>query len=159
MLFRSNLGWKLGDKLNVNIDNNKFEIYKSYFGFKLCPDTQTSFRIQPSIDDSLNLPVCTTYTKCIFDIVGSKLIFAAPNPIVNNGKQGKKNEIKKDLRLLSLLEVSEIVGFSVPTVKNYCQTGYLPAIKIGSRWRIPEDELYNWIKRALRGQYRNANEK
>jgi excisionase family DNA binding protein len=44
-------------------------------------------------------------------------------------------------KLFSLQEVSVILGFHLRTVQQWCAAGRLPAVRLGSRWRVPAEEI------------------
>lgn len=46
----------------------------------------------------------------------------------------------------SLVEVASIMGVSRATVYRLARYGALLAVKSGSRWEIPEDELIRFLK-------------
>ena len=45
-------------------------------------------------------------------------------------------------KLLSVKQYAELKGKNPDRVRYYCNSGRLPAIKVGNRWRIDEDTPY-----------------
>lgn len=43
-------------------------------------------------------------------------------------------------------EVGEILGVCAETVRAMCRAGTLPALKIGTRYRISRDRLRKWLE-------------
>lgn len=54
-------------------------------------------------------------------------------------------EIKPELKLYSLEDVSQIVGLTHRTIWNYVKAGKLPAVKIGGKWKVSEENLKKFI--------------
>lgn len=48
------------------------------------------------------------------------------------------------MRLLRTGEVAKRIGVHRETVRLWCKSGYLPAIKVGAHYRIREDHLEDW---------------
>lgn len=60
--------------------------------------------------------------------------------------------MEKHDRFLKPKEVAECLSLSLSTVYFYAQTGQLPAVQIGKRWRIPADRLERWLENKLARQ-------
>ena len=63
---------------------------------------------------------------------------------------------KKEVRMLTVKEVSEIKGIGVSTISLYCRNGIFPNAKketspIGEFWLIPETDLA-LVKKRERGR-------
>lgn len=56
-------------------------------------------------------------------------------------------------RYLTAGEASEITGFKPNTLSIMARQGRIPAIKIGSRWRFPDDELASWVESKRDGDH------
>ncbi len=61
-----------------------------------------------------------------------------------------------DQGLLSAQELAGLAGFSVHTVRDWCQQGLLPAEKIGNRWRIPREKGMLALKKMNRRRRRKC---
>ena len=49
------------------------------------------------------------------------------------------------MRLLNLEEVSELISIPVSTLRKWAKSKYLPAFKLGTNWRVSEEDLSQWI--------------
>ena len=49
-------------------------------------------------------------------------------------------------KLLTTREVADILRMRIETITRKAERGLLPAIKVGGRWRIPEDRLEALLK-------------
>ena len=47
--------------------------------------------------------------------------------------------------LLSVAEVSPLIGFHVVTVRNWARAGRIPAVRIAGQWRFDPAELAAWV--------------
>lgn len=52
-------------------------------------------------------------------------------------------------KLLTSTEAAEILGLSKDSVKKYCQTGALEAIKLGRSWFIEKKEVMRYKRENL----------
>ncbi len=50
-------------------------------------------------------------------------------------------------RLLTSLEVAELLGFAAGTVVDWAEAGTVPAFKVGGRLRFRESEVVEWLER------------
>jgi excisionase family DNA binding protein len=48
--------------------------------------------------------------------------------------------------LLTVAEVSQLLGFHEVTVRNWARLGRLPAARIGGQWRFDPAELAGWVE-------------
>lgn len=53
--------------------------------------------------------------------------------------------------MLSLKQTAEKIGVHWKTVRTYCLSGKIKAVKIGRDWKIAEDEIEHILKNGLRG--------
>jgi len=53
-------------------------------------------------------------------------------------------------RLLSLVDTAAITNEKVSTVRRRIKDGILPSIKLGGRYKVPEQALYMWIQSNTR---------
>ncbi len=56
-----------------------------------------------------------------------------------------------------LLTVREVAGYfklNPTTVVRWCNTGYLPAAKLGKAWRIRRNDLEQWIAQRRGTEWR-----
>lgn len=51
------------------------------------------------------------------------------------------------IHLYTLKEVCDVVQLSRRTIYNYLKDGSLKAVKVGSQWRVTEEELKAFISR------------
>ena len=49
------------------------------------------------------------------------------------------------MRLLNLEQVSELISIPVSTLRKWAKSKYLPAFKLGTNWRVSEEDLSQWI--------------
>jgi excisionase family DNA binding protein len=56
-----------------------------------------------------------------------------------------RDRINRD-RLLTLTAVAGVLQVSIRTLKRMLRTKKLPALKVGSQWRIRESQLQQWIE-------------
>ncbi|MCX5992981.1 MAG: helix-turn-helix domain-containing protein [Chloroflexi bacterium] len=49
-------------------------------------------------------------------------------------------------KLLTTKEVAEMLRMRIETIVRKAEQGLLPAVKIGGRWRIPQDRLEQWFR-------------
>jgi excisionase family DNA binding protein len=49
-------------------------------------------------------------------------------------------------KLLTTKEVAEMLKMRIETITRKAEQGLLPAVKIGGRWRIPQDSFEQWFK-------------
>jgi len=49
------------------------------------------------------------------------------------------------MRLLNLKQVSELISIPVSTLRKWAKSKYLPAFKLGTNWRVSEEDLSQWI--------------
>lgn len=54
-------------------------------------------------------------------------------------------DIRPDLKLYSLSEVSELIGVTHRTAWNYVKAGKIKATKIGGGWKVTEENLKKFI--------------
>ena len=59
--------------------------------------------------------------------------------------------------LLSAQAFAELTGFSVHTIRDWCEQGLLPAQKIGNRWRLDRDSAMMALKYLNRRRRRKRN--
>jgi excisionase family DNA binding protein len=57
-----------------------------------------------------------------------------------------KNGPEPAVRLLTTKETAELLQVSRRTLQRLIERNKLPAVKVGSRWRIRESELAKWIQ-------------
>jgi excisionase family DNA binding protein len=48
--------------------------------------------------------------------------------------------------LLTIAEVSELIGFHAVTIRNWVRAGRLPAVRIAGQWRFDPAELAGWVE-------------
>jgi excisionase family DNA binding protein len=48
--------------------------------------------------------------------------------------------------LLTIAEVSDLLGFHEVTLRNWVRAGKLPAVRIGSVWRFDPVEIAVWLE-------------
>ncbi|WP_304597287.1 helix-turn-helix domain-containing protein [Adlercreutzia caecimuris] len=48
--------------------------------------------------------------------------------------------------VLSVADVCELTGWCARVVREYCGSGKIPAVKIGSRWVIPKKRLIEALR-------------
>lgn len=61
-----------------------------------------------------------------------------------------------DEKYLTVRQVSERLSLSISTTHFYVVTGQIPAIRIGTRWRIPADRLERWLENKLNRRRKEA---
>ncbi len=49
-------------------------------------------------------------------------------------------------KLLTTREVADILRMRVETITRKAEQGQLPAIKVGGRWRVPEERFQSWLR-------------
>lgn len=47
--------------------------------------------------------------------------------------------------IMDIREAAEYLGISDDTLYNYAAAGYLPAFKLGNRWRFSKQRLDEWM--------------
>jgi excisionase family DNA binding protein len=57
-----------------------------------------------------------------------------------------ENDLESAVRLLTIKETAELLQVSTRTLQRLIQRKGLPAVKVGSRWRIRTSELAKWIQ-------------
>jgi excisionase family DNA binding protein len=50
---------------------------------------------------------------------------------------------QKDPELLTRMQVTQILGISLPTLDEYTKIGLIPAFRIGTRIRYKKEDVYN----------------
>jgi excisionase family DNA binding protein len=55
-------------------------------------------------------------------------------------------ELRNRTCLLTITEVSDILGFHVVTLRNWARAGRLPAMLIAGQWRFDPTELAGWVE-------------
>jgi len=55
-------------------------------------------------------------------------------------------------RFLTIRQVSNRLSLSVSTTHFYVVTGRIPAVRIGTRWRIPAGRLERWLQNKMNRQ-------
>lgn len=53
--------------------------------------------------------------------------------------------------LLTIAEVSELLGFHPVSVRNWVRAGKLPAVRIAGQWRFDPAELAGWVEKRRIG--------
>jgi len=48
--------------------------------------------------------------------------------------------------LLTIAEVSDLLGFHEVTLRNWVRAGKLPAVRIAGQWRFDPAELAGWVE-------------
>jgi excisionase family DNA binding protein len=48
--------------------------------------------------------------------------------------------------LLTIAEVSDLLGFHQVTLRNWVRAGKLPAVRIAGQWRFDPAELAGWLE-------------
>lgn len=48
-------------------------------------------------------------------------------------------------RLLSATEAASILGIRKDTVLKMLDAGEIPAVRLGNRWKIDEDQMHEWF--------------
>jgi len=68
----------------------------------------------------------------------------------NQPKEGREGEVKAEKggkgRLLTPEEAAQRLRVSPVTIRNWCWSGRLPAVKVSVLWRIWEKDLDEFIK-------------
>jgi excisionase family DNA binding protein len=49
-------------------------------------------------------------------------------------------------QLMTIAEVSELLGFHPVTLRGWARCGVLPAIRIAGRWRLDSRSLTAWLE-------------
>lgn len=49
-------------------------------------------------------------------------------------------------KLLTIAEVSELLRLTPQTIYKMIKSSSLPAVRVGSQWRIPEERIHEWIR-------------
>jgi excisionase family DNA binding protein len=49
-------------------------------------------------------------------------------------------------RLLTAIELGELLGFSASTIQDWAERGEVPAFKLGGRLRFRESEVLAWLE-------------
>lgn len=58
------------------------------------------------------------------------------------------NEAAPELpRLLSPEQLADRWGFPAQTLREWCRRGRIPAVKLGTSWRIRETDAIEWLER------------
>ena len=52
----------------------------------------------------------------------------------------------KPREIMDVRQCANYLGISEDTLYMYAQTGFVPAFKLGNRWRFKMDLINNWIK-------------
>ncbi len=52
--------------------------------------------------------------------------------------------------VLTIAQAAEYLGLSVDTMYRYANIAYLPAFKIGNRWRFRKSLLDKWMDEKMR---------
>ena len=60
-----------------------------------------------------------------------------------------------EVKMLTVAEVSEILRIGEKTIRDLLRDGALPGVKIGKAWRIPEDDLKNYIRGDWKPEEKN----
>jgi excisionase family DNA binding protein len=53
--------------------------------------------------------------------------------------------------LLTIIEVSDLLGFHEVTLRNWVRAGKLPAVPIAGQWRFDPAELAGWVEKRRIG--------
>jgi excisionase family DNA binding protein len=53
--------------------------------------------------------------------------------------------------LLTIAEVSEMIGFHEVTLRNWVRAGKLPTVRIAGQWRFDPAELAAWVEARKMG--------
>jgi len=53
--------------------------------------------------------------------------------------------------LLTIAEVSDLLGFHEVTLRNWVRSGKLPAVRIAGQWRFDPAELAGWVEARKMG--------
>jgi excisionase family DNA binding protein len=48
--------------------------------------------------------------------------------------------------LLTIAQVSDLLGFHEVTLRNWVRAGKLPAVRIAGQWRFDPAELAGWVE-------------
>lgn len=48
--------------------------------------------------------------------------------------------------LLTITEISDLLGFHEVTLRNWVRAGKLPAVRIAGQWRFDPAELAGWVE-------------
>ena len=54
-------------------------------------------------------------------------------------------------RLLTAVELGELLGFQSGTIQDWAEAGTVPAFKIGGRLRFRESEVLDWLETKRTG--------
>ncbi|NOS67938.1 MAG: helix-turn-helix domain-containing protein [Candidatus Peribacteraceae bacterium] len=49
-------------------------------------------------------------------------------------------------------QVSKHLSLALSTTYFYCETGQLPAVRVGKHWRVPSDKLQRWLEKRMNGK-------
>ena len=74
------------------------------------------------------------------------------------GEAGEKCG-QEEGELVSTRELADLAGFSVHTVRDWCEQGLLPARKIGNRWRLDQKQAMMSLKHLNRKRRRKRDAK
>ncbi len=68
------------------------------------------------------------------------------------GKDKKRPRHRKERKFLTMAEAADRLGVSKETVRHWCQTGKLPARRVGFWWRIRPEDVEQLIAQSLATQ-------
>ena len=53
--------------------------------------------------------------------------------------------------MLTIAEVSDLLGFHEVTLRNWVRAGKLPAVRVAGQWRFDPAELAGWVEARKMG--------
>mgnify|MGYP000897902577 CR=1 FL=1 len=59
------------------------------------------------------------------------------------------------MELLTVLEAAKLLKIDRKTLYKFIKSGDIPAIRIGTQWRIPVEELDIKIRNSQKGKHQN----
>jgi excisionase family DNA binding protein len=60
-------------------------------------------------------------------------------------------------KFLTIAEVSQTLRLKPQTLYKMIKEGEIPAVRVGSQWRIPEEKFQEWINQKLAPRQEDNN--
>jgi excisionase family DNA binding protein len=71
--------------------------------------------------------------------------------VLNDCMETLVQKLRARTSLLSIAEVSDLLGFHPVTLRDWARDGRLPGVRIGSAWRFDPLEIARWLEARRTG--------
>jgi excisionase family DNA binding protein len=100
---------------------------------------------------SLKMPEETGYIQDAGSPSVSGVVPGRKFPLGRNGTPMKAQAATEQREVMDIRQAADYLGISADTLYKYASEGFVPAFKLGNRWRFKRSRLNDWMDQQSSG--------